>query len=415
MIYPPIDKVNNKFFKDFDNFFNLVLAFVENLEYNSKYLNDMRGTPMNRHYKMSVALDVDDLLLECIPYAIKLSNEKYHITPPISIHEVDRWGHLGSRADVIFEYFKDPKFYEDQPVISGAKEFVRKLTQIAEVFISTSIPPEFMGIRAKRIMEEFPEIPVENIYMGSRKDKINVDVLFDDGMHNVFKSNAKYPILMRRPWNQDATGMLAVNNYDEFLKLLEVIIKSNSSLEDPVLNHPCIVCLVGPSGSGKTKVASKLITMTDQLEKLQSYTTKDPTSLKENDWYNYVSHEEFRNMLDDHSFFESTMYAGHGFGSKKEDVLNIFKTGKNVLTTMDICGAMTLKCHFDNVVTIYIKRDRKTLIESILKKNSTIEDKTNRILAIDSEKSNIPLCDYVVYNNSYDEAAQEILDILKIK
>lgn len=238
MIYPPIDKVNNKFFKDLDNFFNLVLAFVENLEYNSKNLNDMRGSPMNRHYKMSVALDVDDLLLECIPYAIKLSNEKYHITPPISIHEVDRWGHLGSRADVIFEYFKDPKFYEDQPVIPGAKEFVRKLTQIAEVFISTSIPPEFMGIRAKRIMEEFPEIPVENIYMGSRKDKINVDVLFDDGMHNVFKSNAKYPILMRRPWNQDATGMLAVNNYDEFLKLLEVIIKSNSSLEDPVLNHP---------------------------------------------------------------------------------------------------------------------------------------------------------------------------------
>lgn len=370
---------------------------------------------MNRHYKMSVALDVDDLLLECIPYAITLANEKYHMDPPISIHEVDRWGHLGSRADVIFEYFNDPAFYENQPVIAGAKEFVRKLTQIAEVFISTSIPPEFMGIRAKRLMEEFPEIPVGNIYMGSRKDKIGVDVLFDDGMHNVFKSNAKYPILMRRPWNQDATGMLSVNNYDEFLKLLEVIIKSNSSLDNPVLMHPCIVCLVGPSGSGKTKVAGKLIQMTDELEKLQSYTTKDPTSLKENDWYNYVSQEEFRRMLDDHSFFESTMYAGHGFGSKKDDVLKILETGKNVLTTMDICGAMALKCHFDNVVTIYIKRDRKTLIQSILQKNSTVEDKTNRILAIDAEKSNIPLCDYVVYNDSYEEAAKEILEILGIE
>lgn len=369
---------------------------------------------MNRHYKMSVALDVDDLLLECIPYAIRLANEKYRMEPPISIHEVDRWGRLGNRADVIFEYFNDPTFYENQPVIPGAKEFVRKLTRIAEVFISTSIPPEFMGIRAKRLMKEFPEIPVENIYMGSRKDKIGVDVLFDDGMHNVFKSNAKYPILMRRPWNQDATGMLSVNNYDEFLKLLEVIIKSNSSLEDPVLKHPCIVCLVGPSGSGKTKVAGKLMTMTDTLEKLQSYTTKDPTSLKENDWYNYVSAEEFCKMLDDNRLFESTMYAGHGFGSKKSDVLNILQTGKNVLTTMDICGAMALKCHFDNVVTIYIKRDRKSLIESILKKNSTIQDKTNRILAIDAEKNNIPLCDYVVYNHSYDEAAEEILKILGV-
>lgn len=248
--------------------------------------------------------------------------------------------------------------------------------------------------------------------MGSRKDKIGVDVLFDDGMHNVVKSNAKYPILMRRPWNQNATGMLAVNNYDEFLKLLEVIMRSNSSLEDPVLKHPCVVCLVGPSGSGKTKVAGRLIARTDALEKLQSYTTKDPTSLKENDWYNYVTPSEFRKMLDDQELFESTMYAGHGFGSKKADVLKILESGKNVLTTMDICGAMALKCHFDNVVTIYIKRDRKTLIESILKKKSTIEDKTNRLLAIDAEKNNIPLCDYVVDNYDYDQAAQEILQIL---
>lgn len=34
---------------------------------------------MNRHYRMSVALDVDDLLLECIPYAIKLANENINL------------------------------------------------------------------------------------------------------------------------------------------------------------------------------------------------------------------------------------------------------------------------------------------------------------------------------------------------
>ena len=32
-----------------------------------------------------------------------------------------------------------------------------------------------------------------------------------------------------------------------------------------------------------------------------------------------------------------------------------------------------------------------------------------------TEKSNISLCDYVVYNTSYDEAAKEILKILEIK
>lgn len=368
---------------------------------------------MSKRFRMSTALDIDDLLMECIPYAIRLANEKYKFDPPLSIHEINNWGKLGTRADVIFEYFDDPEFYRTQPVIKGAREFVQKLSKMTEVFISTSIPPKFMGIRAERIMKEFPEIDPNHIYMGSRKDKINVDILFDDGMHNVFKSNAAYPILMRRPWNQNATGLLAVNNYDEFLKLVEVITKSYSYTPDK-LTPPGIVVLVGPSGSGKTKIAGRLLKKTNSFLKLQSYTTKDPTSLKENDWYNYISKEEFNQILDDGKFIESTMYAGHGYGSKKEDIEKILRSGKNVLTTMDICGAMSLKTNFANVITIYIKRDRRTLLETILNKKSSNEDKVNRIISIDAEKCNEEICDYVVLNNNYDEAALEIINILKI-
>jgi 5'(3')-deoxyribonucleotidase len=77
---------------------------------------------------------------------------------------------------VIFEFFNDPEFFRTQPVIQGAKEFVRKLSQMTEVFISTSVYPQFMSIRAQRIMEEFPEIPADHIYMGARKDKIDVGI-----------------------------------------------------------------------------------------------------------------------------------------------------------------------------------------------------------------------------------------------
>ena len=34
---------------------------------------------MKRSFRLSTALDVDDLLLECIPYAVKLANEKYKL------------------------------------------------------------------------------------------------------------------------------------------------------------------------------------------------------------------------------------------------------------------------------------------------------------------------------------------------
>ncbi len=369
-----------------------------------------------RKYRLSTALDIDDVLMECTEYAIRLANEKYKFDPPLSIYEVTSWGKTGNRTDVIQEFFKDPKFYETQPVIKGAKEFVAKLSQMTELFVSTAIPPEFMGIRAKRIMEEFPEIPPDHIYMGSRKDKINVDILFDDAMHNVLRSNAKYPILIRRPWNQEATGMLAVNTYDEFLKLVEVIADSYSmKKEDVSFVEPTVVVLVGASGSGKSKLATRLLSKTDKFEKLMSFTTKDPTATAENDWYNYVSVETFREMCESGEMFQSTMYAGHGYGSRKSDVEAILAKGKHVMTTMDICGAMSLKTNFKNVVTIYIQRDKKGLLSSILRKNSSIEDKVNRIVAVDFEEHNAEICDYVVSFTTYEEAMEKLCTILQIK
>ena len=366
---------------------------------------------MSRRFRMTTALDVDDVLLECIPYAIKLANEKYKFDPPLTIYEVDRWGKLGTRADVIFEFFTE-EFFRTQPVIEGAKEFVRKLSQMTEVFVCTSVYPQFMSIRAEVIMREFPEIPPENIYMASRKDKLNVDILFDDGMHNVMKSNAAYPILLRKPWNQSATGMLAVNNYDEFLKLVEVISTSYSTMRDDNKN-PSIVALVGPSGSGKSDIAKVLLEKEPRFEKLLSYTTIDPTANTENDWYNYVDKNEFFKMLENNELFESSMYAGHGFGSKKSDVDALLCDGKTVLTIMDICGAMSLKTHYKNVVTVYIKRDKRDLLSSILKKNSSDEDKVNRIISIDDERRNEEICDFVVENNGdYNVAAEKIIELL---
>ncbi len=370
---------------------------------------------MNRKYKLSTALDIDDVLMECTEYAIALANEKYKFDPPLSLYEVTGWGKQGTRSDVIHEFFSDPEFYRTQPVLKGAKEFVKKLSQMTEVFVSTAIPPEFMGIRAKRIMEEFPEIPADHIYMGSRKDKIHVDILFDDAMHNVLRSEAKYPILMRRPWNQAATGMLAVNTYDEFLRLVEEIADSYSVRpEQYSLKGPSVVVLVGPSGSGKSKIASRVLAKTDRFEKLVSYTTKDPTATEENAWYNYVTVENFRETCESGEMFQSTMYAGHGYGSKKSDVEAILQKGKHVLTTMDICGAMSLKTHFKNVITVYIKREKRAILSNILRKNSSIEDKVNRIVAIDFEKQNERICDYIVEFEEYDEAVEQLCRILEL-
>ena len=363
---------------------------------------------MNRSYRLSTALDVDDLLMECVPYAVRLANEKYKFDPPLTIHEVDHWGKLGTRADVIFEFMEDPEFYRTQPVYEGAKEFVRKLSQMTEVFISTAVWPDYLTLRFKRILEEFPEIPQDHILMGARKDKIDVDILFDDGMHNVFRSNAAYPILMRRPWNWEATGVLAVNNYDEFLKLVEVIADSYSVRPEQLsLNQPSIVVLVGPSGSGKNAIAQNLLERYDCFEKLVSYTTDKAAAARQKDNYRHVSLKNFRKMCDSGDIFESTTYGHHSYGSRKADVEQILAQGKHVLTVMDICGAMAMKTHFPNVTTIYVKQDKKDLLTAILEKDAPTPDKVNRLMAIESEVKNAHICDYTVdFENSQQAVAQ---------
>lgn len=367
---------------------------------------------MNRKFRLSTALDIDDLLMECIPYAIRLANEKYQFDPPLTIYEVNRWGKLGTRADVIFEFFT-PEFFESQPVIKGAKEFVRKLTKMTEVYVSTSVYPEYMSIRAKRIMEEFPEIPQDHIYLGAGKDKIDVDILFDDGMHNVFRSNAAYPILMRRPWNQDASGMLAVNTYDEFLKLVEVIADSyNPKPEHGFNDEPGILVLVGPSGGGKNEIARQLMKKSRAFRKLTSYTTDATVGMQSGEQYHYLSVDAFHQMCENGEMFESTMYAGHHYGSCKKDVEEIMASGKHVLTVMDICGAMSLKTHFPNVTTIYVQRDKQALLENLLTKPLNLDEKIRRIMSLEAEQKNADICDYIISGDDPPQAAKEIIESL---
>jgi guanylate kinase len=370
---------------------------------------------MNKKFRLSTALDIDDVLMECVPYAIRLANEKYHFDPPLTIYEVDRWGKLGTRADVIFEFMNDPDFFKNQPVIKGAREFVKKLAQMTEVFVTTAVWPQYMTIRFQRILEEFPEIPSDHILIGSRKDKIDVDILFDDGMHNVFSSNAAYPILMRRPWNREATGTLAVNNYEEFLKLVEVIADSYSVRPERYsMSQPSILVLVGPSGSGKNAVAEKILEKTDRFQKLISYTTDEAAAGRRGGWYHHVPLEQFRDMQECGEIFESTTYAHQCYGSRKADVEQILAQGGHVLTVMDICGAMSLKTHFSNVVTVYVKRDKKDLLADVLEKQMPTAEKVNRLLAIDGETRNAQICDYVVQFTDEDQASEEILRSLNI-
>lgn len=361
-----------------------------------------------RKKPIKVALDVDDVLFSCIGFAVERCNERYHIEPPIELAEMTQWGFSGTRTDITLDEYKREDFFEEQPVFEGAHEFVKKLSEMVDVYFLTAVPPMMMGIRAKRLMEEFPFIPENHIIMTSSKNVVNeMDMILDDGAHNIFASNVKYPVLFRRPWNQHVTGLLAVNTYDDFLALVREIW---FDVENKIDDGPKIIALVGPSGSGKTAISEELL-KTDFFEKPKSYTTRKRES-RDNDDYRYVSKEEFLKMVDNKEIFEWTVYAGEYYGSNSSELKEILKRGKNIVIPIDICGAISLKSMFKNVFTVYVDRRKADLLRCIIERDISTDDKVKRIISLDAEMRNEEICDYSIRNyTDLKTPAKEIIEL----
>ena len=177
--------------------------------------------------KISITLDFDDVLGDCNGYAIKRTNAKYGTD--LKLKDIKLWGNIGTDLDKRLECYEDEEFFKTQPLLRGAKKFVRKLVSNGkrEVFIATDVNPKFAHIRIQKIIEELPEIKAENILIGSRKDIIKTTVMLDDNPKTILNSIAEYRVLFRRPWNSQLTGTLSVSNYKDFLTMIEQIENNN--------------------------------------------------------------------------------------------------------------------------------------------------------------------------------------------
>ncbi len=362
-----------------------------------------------KHKPLKVALDCDDVLVPCIELAMQIQNKKLKFDPPMKLEEITAWSPAGVRSDCILDCFTQPSFFKKQKPYPGAQDFVRKLCEKAEVYIMTAVPVCAMGIRAEMINKYFPEISDDHIILTKAKDLVDIDVLLDDAPHNILNSSASFPVVMKRPWNNNLSGMLSVNTYDEFLMLIDTILNRFDEVEvdNDVSN---IIAITGVSGSGKSLIAKKLAE-TGKYVQPSSYTDRERR--EKNETYNFVTTEEFAKLKESGEILESTVYAGHNYGSSKKAIQSILDSGKNVVIPVDICGAINLKTNFNNVITIFVERDKRKIVEAILKRKCSDEDKVNRIMSIEAEIKNAEICDYVLDNNKdIDDVLDEISDFL---
>lgn len=363
-----------------------------------------------KKYRLKIGLDVDDILYDCNAYALECLNKAEGIEPPLTIYDIKGWGAENGAVDRRLRYFSDPEFVSAQPMLPGADEFVRKLLTVADVFFVTAVPPVCMSARALRLRNDFPEVPAENILIGTRKDMVNLDMLLDDGAHNITGSPATYPVLFRKPWNTRLSGLLSVNSYDDFLHLVEII--RNALVDErPDLSSGGVVCLVGPTGSRKNDIARELVESYG-MEKPITATTRPPRADESNGNYRFLKDTEFIREMERGNFLETTVYSGYHFGTKPEEIDKIVDKGSVAVLPIDICGALTMKNKYrSKALLVFLRRRRYDVIRNIVSREMDCDDMTSRILSLDDEYRNEELCDITVnVGADYSLAARDIAE-----
>mgnify|MGYP003302499323 FL=1 len=356
-----------------------------------------------RKFSLKIGIDVDGVLMECVELACQYTNKE--LGTDLKAENLKSYSLSGTEFEPIAKWFNKPHFVRNQKPYVSSGWFLKELQKRAEVFIITAVPPEVMSERARSLMKYFPMIPKENIIIGTRKELVDVDIMLDDCPSNIVDSNTSYPVLMRKPWNQGMTGCLAVNNYAEFLTLVDTILSNYTNKESVEGNK--LYCLVGPSASGKTAILEELLRQ-NKAVRVPSYTTRPPRLGEVNgESYHFISEKQFQDMKNSGKFFETTTYANNHYGSCKEDI-EVALEKDNVVMALDICGAIAMKRLFpENATIVFIKRDKRVLIEAILERDVSNEEKTNRIISLSDELKNEDLADIVIYNN---KSLEEIVD-----
>lgn len=368
-----------------------------------------------RRERLKIGVDVDDVLYLCNQHAIDMLC-KDNDYAPLNIYDISGWGASGKNSllDERIAYFSREDFVENQPIIPGAKEFIEELSKRGEVIFCTAVGANCMSARAKRLIKDFPMIPERNIMIGARKDILKLDVLLDDGAHNILGANATYPVLFRRPWNNTMTGLLSVNSFDDFLRLIDrIIIPATEEKYD--FSNGGVVCLVGPSGSGKYELVSELL-KDDKFERPVTSTTRNRRE-GEPAQYHYMSRAEFQKAQSKGKFLESTVYGGEYYGATKSAVEEVLSKNRVAVMPIDICGAISIKQAYpNNSVLVFMQRGRSSVLRNILDIDCPKEEKILRILSLDAEYKNEDVCDIVLsMNRKVSDAVEELKTIIHCK
>lgn len=178
-----------------------------------------------------------------------------------------------------------------------------------------------------------------------------------------------------------------------------------------------VFVLSGPSGVGKDAITGLLKKSDFPLSYCVTATTRRPRPGEvHGQHYFFVTREEFQAMRDRGELLESAVVHGNFYGIPRWQVKEGLKKGKDLLITVDVQGAETLRRTLPGAIFIFLAPPSlEELVKRLEKRGTeTEEERAMRLATAKREMEQMPLYDYVVVNypDRQQEAVQKIEAII---
>lgn len=176
-----------------------------------------------------------------------------------------------------------------------------------------------------------------------------------------------------------------------------------------------LLILSAPAGAGKDTVCEELLKKVPDLRYSVSTTTRPKRDYEiHGKSYFFLTKEEFEEKLNMGGFLENVVYAGHYYGTPKAFVEEQLAEGISVILKIEVKGAAQVKASGVEGTFIFLVPPKfKDLEERLLRRGSESEEEIEeRIKIAKEELAQVNMYDYVVVNDTVEEAVKQIEAIL---
>lgn len=170
-----------------------------------------------------------------------------------------------------------------------------------------------------------------------------------------------------------------------------------------------------PSGAGKTSLLKQLISQLASVQTSISHTTRRKREAEVDGVdYHFVSIEKFKQLVESNAFYEHAEVFGNYYGTSKSSIAEQLAKGIDVILEIDWQGARQIREQLPESHSIFILPPSKTELESRLKGRGQDNDEiiNGRMNAAIDEMSHYNEYDYLVINDDFSEAVEEIRAII---